>query len=58
MSVSKWAYEPSRCDGDYCCGDCDHCQKAENVKKPNEYKTLLEVCADWDREIEKRGYVN
>lgn len=29
MSCSKWAYEPSKCDGDYCCGDCDECYKAE-----------------------------
>lgn len=25
MSVSKWAYEPSRCDGRPCCGECDFC---------------------------------
>lgn len=29
MSVSKWAYEPEKCDGDYCVGDCDFCHKAE-----------------------------
>lgn len=29
MSVSKWAYEPEKCDGDYCCGDCDFCNKAD-----------------------------
>lgn len=29
MSVSKWAYEPEKCDYDYCCGDCDHCSKAD-----------------------------
>ncbi len=29
MSVSKWAYEPWKCDGDYCPGDCDFCRKAE-----------------------------
>lgn len=27
MSVSKWAYEPSECDGGYCCGECDNCYK-------------------------------
>jgi len=27
MSVSKWAYSPERCDGDYCPGDCDRCSK-------------------------------
>lgn len=25
MSVSKWAYEPTKCDGSYCCGECDKC---------------------------------
>ena len=28
MSVSKWDYEPEKCDGDYCCGECDNCPKA------------------------------
>lgn len=23
MSVSKWAYEPNKCDGKPCVGDCD-----------------------------------
>ena len=30
MSVSKWAYTPEKCDGDYCIGDCDLCIKAED----------------------------
>ena len=25
MSVSKWAYEPEKCDGKPCVGDCDYC---------------------------------
>jgi hypothetical protein len=25
MSVFKWAYDPERCDGRFCCGDCDEC---------------------------------
>lgn len=25
MSVSKWAYDPEKCDDHYCCGDCDLC---------------------------------
>lgn len=29
MSVSKWAYEPYKCDGEFCIGDCDLCYKAE-----------------------------
>ena len=27
MSVSKWAYTPDKCDGDYCPGACDICDK-------------------------------
>lgn len=27
MSVSKYAYDPSICDGDICVGDCDLCDK-------------------------------
>ena len=23
-----WGYEPKKCDGDYCPGDCDLCSKA------------------------------
>ena len=30
MSCSKWAYEPEKCDYDYCVGDCDFCQKADD----------------------------
>ena len=29
MSVSKWAYKPEKCDGDYCPGDCDNCSKEQ-----------------------------
>lgn len=29
MSVDKWAYEPQKCDGEICVGDCDLCQKAK-----------------------------
>ena len=27
--MSKWAYTPENCDGDFCPGDCDNCNKAE-----------------------------
>ena len=27
MSVSKWAYTPGQCDGDFCPGNCDTCKK-------------------------------
>ena len=29
MSVSLWAYEAWKCEGEYCCGDCDNCYKAQ-----------------------------
>lgn len=28
MSVSKWAYDPQKCDGQPCPQDCDLCPKA------------------------------
>lgn len=31
MSVSLWAYSPEKCDGDFCCGDCDLCNKVDVV---------------------------
>lgn len=36
MSVSKWAYDPDKCDGDFCPGDCDDCPKGDE----DEYKAL------------------
>ena len=37
MSVSKWAYMPEKCDGDYCLGDCDNCDKVnEDESEENE----------------------
>ena len=30
MSVSKWSYDPEKCDYDYCVGDCDYCHKADD----------------------------
>ena len=29
MSISKWAYDPDKCDNDYCPGSCYICNKAE-----------------------------
>ena len=25
MSVSRWAYDPNKCEGQMCCGNCDKC---------------------------------
>lgn len=27
MSVSKWNYDPDKCDGQPCIGDCDLCNR-------------------------------
>lgn len=32
MSVSLYAYEPWKCEGEFCIGDCDHCYKADWTK--------------------------
>ena len=32
MSVSKYKWSPE-CDGDYCPGDCDLCNKNENEEE-------------------------
>ena len=37
MSVSKWAYTPEKCDGDFCPGACDNCGKAWDGKRAGEY---------------------
>ena len=36
MSVSKWAYEPEKCDGDICVGECDLCPKAHEEESEDE----------------------
>lgn len=28
MSVSKWSYDPEKCDRALCVGDCDYCELA------------------------------
>lgn len=32
MSVSMWAYTPEKCDGDFCIGECDICNKADGTE--------------------------
>lgn len=44
MSVSLWNYS-ERCDGDYCCGDCDHCSKA------NEEESAIKLIIDIPEKI-------
>lgn len=43
MSVSKWAYEPKKCNGDYCPGDCDNCQK----KDEDEEEIRKQIWKEW-----------
>lgn len=45
MSVSKWAYSPNKCDGEFCIGDCDLCYKA-NIPDDDE-----------EDEIEQDGFI-
>lgn len=33
MSVSKWAYEPEKCNGKPCVGECDICSKVEIIEE-------------------------
>jgi len=43
MSVSKWAYIPSKCDGDSCPGDCwDMCPPGMNEE--NDCANDAEMC--------------
>lgn len=42
MSVSKWAYSPSKCEGSPCIGECDKCSKAER----DEFRELIEEMED------------
>lgn len=50
MSVDKWAYNPIKCDGDYCPGDCDRCQKA-NVPEDATMtiEELINTFKEWKR---------
>ena len=29
MSVHRWAYDPDKCEGNFCPGDCDCCEKVD-----------------------------
>ena len=39
MSGDKWAYKPNRCEGKFCCGDCDYC----DLWKQDEERSIDEV---------------
>ena len=51
MSCSKWAYDPKYCDGEYCVGDCDLCDKPKVMPE-------FEKCnSDGDIRVEKCDYI-
>ena len=56
MSVSKWAYIPSRCDGDFCPGDCDCCSKTEDniAEEPPKVGNMKNLFGDEYSEIPKK----
>lgn len=46
MSVSKWAYEPDKCDGYPCPGDCYSCIHGSGVESICESCAHSVVCSD------------
>ena len=55
MSVSKWAYEPEKCDGDFCAGDCDACPKAEERPCSKCIHRKDGGCEKWECEFEPKS---
>lgn len=57
MSCDKWAYEPEKCDGEECCGDCDNCMLDELMDEDEEEATAIEMARDenglrdWERKL-------
>lgn len=41
MSVDKWSYDPDKCDGALCVGDCDYCEIWEEDKEQDMSKTEI-----------------
>ena len=33
MSVKLWKYEPEKCEGKPCCGDCDECEEDDGKEE-------------------------
>lgn len=59
MSVSKYKYEPWKCDGEYCPGDCDFCYKADWARddEKNEHRGGWNPDCSWG-EPEDLGETN
>lgn len=45
MSTSKWAYDPRRCDGQPCPGDCDRCTRWQEDEEEARPKVYCRDCA-------------
>lgn len=56
MSVSKWAYEPSKCDGDICAGDCDLCPKAD-METEEWVQDIVETKSEGLTDVEQRIFL-
>ena len=41
MSVSEWAYDARKCDGEPCPGDCDSCNLAKEPSLKDDIKLLI-----------------
>ena len=53
MSVSRWAYHPDTCDGDYCPGDCDICDKSEGEEVDIMDEKTLEQLENINERLER-----
>ena len=54
MSTSKWAYEPEKCDGQPCPGDCDSCPRA-GIEETAARETLSATLWELVRRLEEDG---
>ena len=52
MSVDLWAWQPS-CDDEGCCGDCDHCKKAEEMEDETDIVQVWIAQAESEKEGEE-----
>lgn len=65
MSTSKWAYDPRRCDGQPCPGDCDRCTRWQEEESAslkddmiNDLVKGLEADGTFKVESVKLGWTN
>lgn len=46
MSVSKWSYEPTKCDGHYCPGECDLCALKDEEDEDEQLRSNKNISDD------------